>query len=56
MNSIVVFLSCLFLGGLFVDLGLVLDFLDKVEVDSLFFIVGVFPKILLPGARFFNLD
>ena len=38
------------------NLGLVLDFLDKVEVDSLFLIVGVFPKILPPGTGFLNLD
>ena len=38
------------------NLGLVLDFLDKVKVDSLFFIIGVFLKILLLGAGFFNLN
>ena len=44
------------LGGLFVNLGLVSDFLDKVEVDLLFFVVGVFFKVLPPRIRFFDLD
>ena len=42
-------------GNLFVDLDLVFGFLDKVKVGSLFFIVGIFTKMLSPGARFFNL-
>ena len=51
----VVFSSCSLFGSLFVDLGLVSGFLDKIKVGSLFFIVGVFTKMLSPRARFFNL-
>jgi len=38
------------------NLVLVSNFLDKVEVDSLFFVVSVFLKVLPPGTGFFNLD
>ena len=43
-------------SSLFTNLGLVSDFLDKIKVDSLFFVVGVFFKVLLPRAGFFDLD
>ena len=56
LNLFVVFPSSTLLGSQFINLGLVSDFLDKIEADSLLFIIGVFPKMLSPGAGFFNLD
>ena len=38
------------------NLGLVSNFLDKVEVDLLLFVVGVFFKVVSPGTGLFNLD
>ena len=42
------------LGSLFMDVGLVSDFLNEVKVCSLFFIIGVFLEMLSFGTRFLD--